>query len=156
MDTLKQLSAPKKKFGFTKTIASTSKTIPSIIPKPSTSASSPAVYTSNSTAATPIVPTTSLTLSNKKDSHLSTSDLPLSHSTISEALLLNSLERCLVDLTPSESDSSTTGYSAIYLYSLKDSVILIPPVKGSIMVHNCSNCILILGSHQVRPFILTI
>lgn len=152
MDNLKSLSAPKKKFGFNKTIASTSKSIPSTIPRPTTLSSTPILSAPLSTPTTPTVPTTSLTLSNKKDSYLSTSDLPISINTISEALLLNDLDHCFVDLTPSGDDTDEIGYSTIYLYSLRNSVILIPSIKGSIMVHNCLNCILILGSHQVCNF----
>lgn len=45
---------------------------------------------------------------------------------------------------------------ALYLNDIKDSLICVAPVKGSIILRNCTNCQFILASNQVRVLYLPI
>lgn len=147
IQTLKLASVPKKKFGFTRKTTNQTPLVPNIS-LPSAVLDSPSASSIPTALHTPSgIPQTSLALAHKSDSYLTFRDLPLCAS--SEALLLNDLERCFIDLSNDQDKEGDTEFSAVYLYDLKDCIVLLKPSKGSVMVHGCSNCVLVLGGHQV-------
>ena len=102
----------------------------------------------------PPTPFNALTLTGYSDRYLSGSDLPSSGSN-SEALVVSALQGCFVDLTSDGAGAAgEPQISTFYLYSLKDSIVVLLPVLGSIMVHDCEGCTFLLGAHQVRRALL--
>lgn len=143
----KATAAPKAKFSFKKkassTAAPTART-PLLDPQPSPAAAA------STERLPPPTPANALNLSDYSDRYLSLGDLPNSSSN-SEALVVSALRGCFVDLT---SDGTVAGetqrISTIYLYSLKNCIVVLEPVLGSIMVHGCEGCTFFLGAHQVH------
>jgi len=71
----------------------------------------------------------------------------------SQSIALSNLERCIVDLRASshsvETGSLADSIPALYVENISDSIIVALAVAGSVLIHNASNCILILKCHQV-------
>ncbi|GAA5955443.1 hypothetical protein JCM3765_006780 [Sporobolomyces pararoseus] len=107
---------------------------------------------------TPIsIPSTSLTLSSRTNEYLSFDSLPSTDCSHQEALLLQDLSNCFVELIPpsnqsfsSADDASKASFPAVYLSGLKACTVLLPTIQGSVMVHECEECELVLGGHQFR------
>lgn len=104
-------------------------------------------------------PADALTLTTRSDALLSASDLPAPNpnpaaASAAQSLALSSLSRCVVDLLPK--GSSTGAYSATYLSSLRDSLVLLPDAqqRGSVLLQDCERCVVVLGGHQVTPIAL--
>lgn len=80
----------------------------------------------------------------------------------SASLLIADLRGSVVDLVATDGQAGAAGedgvavaaagaeWSAVYLYDLTECVVLLPLMKGSVMIHNCKKCIVLLGVHQVR------
>jgi len=106
----------------------------------------------------PPVPT--VTASRSPDSHLSltsksgclltfTSLLDVSPIRIGSDLVIADLESCIVDMV--ESDSSPIAPTSVHIRNVTNSVLLLPVVKGSVLLHDLQHCVvLISGCHQVR------
>lgn len=175
----KTKSTAKPKFSFKRTAASSSlkpspsPSSPTLAPFPPT----PSPASSPQLSTPPPIPATSLALSARRDEFLSLSDLPPSTSAAAEerkheALLLSALEGCFVDLTRVHQSETTLSHgeldagagretaavpvagggssvSALYLYNLKRCVVLVEPIAGSVMLHGCEDCLIVLGCHQV-------
>lgn len=62
---------------------------------------------------------------------------------------LQSDEDCLIKDCTGGSLYITTVVGAVYLKNLKDCKVFLGPVKGSILMYNCENCIFVLASRQV-------
>lgn len=62
------------------------------------------------------------------------------------------------DARPAATSTSPPAYSAIYLSDLRDSLVLLPENarQGSVLVQNCSGCVVVLGGHQVRRHFLSL
>ncbi|GAA5984802.1 hypothetical protein JCM5350_004243 [Sporobolomyces pararoseus] len=107
---------------------------------------------------TPVsIPSTSLTISSRTNEYLSFDSLPSTRGSHQEALLLQDLTSSLVDLLPpshqllsSADDASKATFPAVYLSGLKGCTVLLPKIQGSVMVHGCEGCQLVLGGHQFR------
>ncbi|GAA5973272.1 hypothetical protein JCM11641_003044 [Rhodosporidiobolus odoratus] len=170
-DSLKSQAAPKSKFSFKRSAASCSATPkPTSAPPPSVvSIAAPSKHSepqsippTGPAPSPPAVPPNSLTLSSHSSTYLSYANVPLTtsaalpSSSAGSALVLSSLRACLVDLlppvTPSETDKADEQrtFSASYLTDMQDSVILLPVISGSILIHGCKRCVLVLGGHQFR------
>ncbi|KDE08741.1 hypothetical protein MVLG_01195 [Microbotryum lychnidis-dioicae p1A1 Lamole] len=136
------LSTTKSKFSFRKTEP---KSAPPKLPQPISDQPPAAPPGADSHRRKPHnIPSTSLTMSGKSECYLCSQDLP--STSASQALLLADLENSFVDL----SNSQPTSFSALYLYGIRKSCIIVPPISGSIMVHDCHDCVIFLGSHQFR------
>ncbi|KAG6830186.1 hypothetical protein H0H92_001772 [Tricholoma furcatifolium] len=144
-DSLSQLrtqSKPKPKFAFKRKPATSSNApvnAPSVTPSPPTSVSTP-------------VPTTRLSLSNHSHEFLTEKSLPPSSSP--EDLAIRDLDHCIVNLVPSSQDSSSQNpdpalqIQALHIQDLKDTVLLLPPVEGSVLIHDLMRCTIVVGCHQ--------
>ena len=76
---------------------------------------------------------------------------PLSSLTISD------LDHCIVDLrataeTVSRQDQS--GLTALHIRDLKETVLRLPNVKGSVLLHNLHRCTVIVACHQAGILLL--
>ncbi|KAF9515906.1 hypothetical protein BS47DRAFT_1341508 [Hydnum rufescens UP504] len=85
---------------------------------------------------------------------------PLETTTITEPNVPSAshLDSCVVDLVPTlssapeaaaTSDKSSFQITALHIRSLKNTILLAPVIPGSVLVHDCENCIIAVGCHQV-------
>lgn len=74
-------------------------------------------------------------------------------------LTIADLDHCIVNFFPnstnSEKDSSKEhisqlGIFALHIRSITDTVLVLPPVHGSVLVHNLARCTLVVKCHQFR------
>jgi len=61
-------------------------------------------------------------------------------------MTLSDISNCIVNLL----HDHTTDFSAVHLQRVSDSVLLLPHINGSILLHDMSNCVLVVGCHQVQ------
>ncbi|KIM62925.1 hypothetical protein SCLCIDRAFT_118764 [Scleroderma citrinum Foug A] len=61
-------------------------------------------------------------------------------------MTLSDISNCIVNLLPDH----TTDFSAVHLQRVTDSVLLLPHINGSIILHDMSDCVLVVGCHQFR------
>ena len=128
------------------------------------------------------VPVNALTLANQSRAYLSRAVLPNRRTSTdpttprSQCLALTALSECVVNLLepttategedgdgssgtrPAATSTSPPAYPAIYLSDLRDSLVLLPENarQGSVLVQNCSQCVFVLGGHQVRRHFLSL
>lgn len=148
----------------TSAMSTSTQSSPATAPLPNLGELPPLSVTATPAPQPPPVPATALTLSNHTGRFLALPDLtssapssldtPSHGSRSGEALLISNLDDCFVDLTlpPSANDAVSTGApcSALYIYNLCRSVVLLGKIEGSVMMHGCENCVLLVGCHQVR------
>ena len=89
-----------------------------------------------------------VSLSGMTDSYITWTSLPLSKSSATD-LAISNLTRCVVNLLPDDSNN-TTSISALHVRNLTDTVLLLPRIDGSALLHDMKNCTIVLGCHQVR------
>jgi len=74
-------------------------------------------------------------------------------------LVISELDNCIVDLlAPSRGVSNELKASALHVRNLTRCVLLLPPVAGSALLHDLTDCTVVLGCHQVcedRVYIFT-
>ncbi|KAL0946093.1 hypothetical protein HGRIS_012359 [Hohenbuehelia grisea] len=119
--------------------------------------------TSDDTATQPIAaapsytaPTTRLTLSSQETQYLSWDDLPsTSESSADRDVAISDLSNCVVDLTVATQATSSSAtehpnVKAIHVKNLKNCVLLLPDIDGSILLHDLVRCTIVIGCHQFR------
>ncbi|GAA6061757.1 hypothetical protein JCM10212_000737 [Sporobolomyces blumeae] len=156
VNNVKLRAAPKPKFSFKRSTLAVAARPPTS--EQSRGACSLAQTTTSTSKPSASIPSTTMTLKSRSNEYLTPAALPTtSSSTRPEALLLDSLESCFVDFLPSDTDvksddssPNSIGFPAVYLSNLKGCTVLLPVVKGSIMVLDCQDCVLVLGAHQFR------
>ncbi|EIN14501.1 TBCC-domain-containing protein [Punctularia strigosozonata HHB-11173 SS5] len=96
-------------------------------------------------------PATDLTLRGQTHSYLDLSWTPSAgRSELSVAIA--DLDHCVVNLLPSTSSSrrAPTQFSAVHILNVTNSLVLLPPLSGSIMVHDARRSTIVAGCHQLR------
>ncbi|KAF9974221.1 hypothetical protein BGZ73_002407 [Actinomortierella ambigua] len=140
---------PKQKFSFKsrKTGASVSSS-PSPTPA-SSAAATPASMAVDSPALSPnksaVDESLFMKFENRSNEHLFIGDLP--HTTNdghAKDVALTNLTDCTINLV------HTIPLGAIHVRNLKRCILVIPPVSGSILLHDCQGCTLIGACHQSR------
>lgn len=102
-------------------------------------------------------PSSQLSISSRSNALLNLTSLdvtpdPLpSHSSLS----ISSLSSCVVDLTRSSSDRSPIDLNAIHISGLRRVVLVSGFIEGSVMIHNCEDCLFVMGCRQVKSFDLS-
>ncbi|KNZ81114.1 Tubulin-specific chaperone C [Termitomyces sp. J132] len=137
---VKRLSKQKPKFAFKRTAATST---PKNIPKPATA------FPEN--LSTLPKSTTNLSLSGCSYQLLTWESLP--KSSLPEDLAIQDLDHCIVNLIPSGRGSaphSTLQISALHIQNLADTVLLLPPIEGSVLIHDLTRCTIVVGCHQYR------
>jgi hypothetical protein len=67
-------------------------------------------------------------------------------------LIISDLDHCIVDLRASQNQLNLT---ALHIRDLKETLLILPIVKGSVILHNLHRCTAIVTCHQVgtRSFV---
>ena len=152
--------APKAKFAFKRKATS----------KPTSASLTPTIsqptppQTSNPSDTKGPAPITGLTLSGYSNSFLTASSLSTPWTTSSD-LTISDLDRCIVNLLPptsqehpdAPSGNNTTPesrhFTALHARNLSNTVLILPAITGSALLHDVRNCIIALGSHQVSRYL---
>ncbi|KAI0089468.1 tubulin binding cofactor C-domain-containing protein [Irpex rosettiformis] len=90
-----------------------------------------------------------VSLSGFSSSYLSWSSIPPPNAAATD-LAISDLKRCVVNLLPHGSDNPGRVISALHVRNLTDTVLLLPRIEGSALLHDMKNCMIILGCHQFR------
>jgi len=98
-------------------------------------------------------PTSHLSLTSKSGCLLTFASLPeVSSITIDSELIIADLDNCIVDLM--EGDSAIMAPTAIHIRNVINCVLLLPVIKGSVLLHDLQRCVVVMiGCHQVRPML---
>ncbi|KAG5639734.1 hypothetical protein H0H81_000014 [Sphagnurus paluster] len=136
---LRSKSKPKSKFAFKRKSPATH---PPVSPVPSSVAQI-------RTTVSPEAPTTNMTLSSRSRQYLTLDSLP--KSTSREDLAISHLDHCIVNLIPSQDKDARAPHprldiSTVHVRNLKDTVLIIPPIDGSILLHDLTRCTIVIGS----------
>lgn len=148
---LRASSAPKPKFAFKR---KTPKAVPTVSTSSTTSA--PSVVDSKPLASLETKDASSHPLlSGHSHKYLDRTSLPGLES--SSDLTISDLDHCIVNLLPSASSSTASPaykFNALHVRNLTDTVLILPAVDGSALLHDLKHCTIALGCHQVRsePF----
>lgn len=60
---------------------------------------------------------------------------------------ISDLDNCIVNLLPGDEDH--TKITALHVQRVSRSVVLLPQISGSIILHDLSECVIVVGCHQV-------
>lgn len=150
LDELRAASAPKSKFAFKRKASK---------PPSAATPSAPKLESSVDGAPKPPLPepaagtlSTNLTLSSHSNKYLDRGFLPpSSHLSSQSDLTISELVGCVVDLLPSTDagDTAQLDISALHIQKLADTVLLLPTIKGSVLLHDLTRCVIVVGCHQV-------
>jgi len=138
---LREKLRPKSKFAFKRRA-------------PVSTAVSPTAQVSTNTSGPALQgPMPNLSLSSRSHQYLTLDSLP--KSTSPEDLAIRDLDHCLVNLIPSPSSAdagpaSRLEISALHIRNLSNTVLLIPPIHGSVLIHELTRCTIVVGCHQFR------
>ncbi|KII91822.1 hypothetical protein PLICRDRAFT_38679 [Plicaturopsis crispa FD-325 SS-3] len=151
LDELRAASAPKSKFAFKRKASK---------PPSAATPSAPKLESSVDGAPKPPLPepaagtlSTNLTLSSHSNKYLDRGFLPpSSHLSSQSDLTISELVGCVVDLLPSTDagDTAQLDISALHIQKLADTVLLLPTIKGSVLLHDLTRCVIVVGCHQFR------
>ncbi|KAH9926063.1 tubulin binding cofactor C-domain-containing protein [Fomitopsis serialis] len=151
LEKLRTAAAPKPKFVF-KRKANTSTTSPS--PSSTSSASKVAPITSalvdisSSTASS----FAGVTLSGRSHEFLDLSSLPSAVSATD--LIISDLDHCVVymlsETRSKDGVARDVKITALHARNIRNSVLIMPVIDGSALLHDLSRCVLALGCHQYR------
>ncbi|KAJ7130229.1 tubulin binding cofactor C-domain-containing protein [Mycena epipterygia] len=89
---------------------------------------------------------TNLTLTSHSSRYLSQASLPPASQ--ASDLTISDLNNCIVNLLPTE--SSYLEISALHIRNLTDTILLLPVIRGSVLLHDLRRCIVVVGCHQFR------
>jgi tubulin-specific chaperone C len=146
LEQLRSESAPKTRFSFKRKTS-----------KPPPSDATPALSPSSRDAKTHgegdgvLVMSTFHKLSSHSHCRLSSRSIPtFGAGPPSSDLTISDLDRCIVDLcSPVEAaPQNQFSLTALYVRDLKESILILPNVKGSVLFHNLHRCTVIVGCQQ--------
>ena len=63
-------------------------------------------------------------------------------------LTISDLNRCIVDLCSPATISSQLPLTAVHIRDLRDTILILPNVRGSVLFHNLHTCTVIVACHQ--------
>lgn len=105
-----------------------------------------------SETARPEAPSSSnLILSSHHDAYLGWHNIPTPTVGSSSDATIRDLTNCIVNLA-----SQTTGgvqITALHIHNLKNCLLLLPDITGSVMLHDLNRCNIVVGCHQVSKFV---
>lgn len=91
----------------------------------------------------------SVSLSAHERQYLSWSSVPtLTVSTTD--LSISDLDHCIVNLQDNSLNTQSLVFTALHIRNVRNSVLLLPSIQGSAMIHDMKNCVAVLSCHQVR------
>lgn len=138
IEELREASKPKTKFAFRRAAPLENSQRPSIVATPVKIAT----VSSNKPQHT--------LLSSLSHRYISLTDLPTSGQQSSE-LAISGLDHCIVNLTSStRQNDDIIRFSAVHVENLTHTVLILPMINGSILLHNLTSCVVAAGCHQFR------
>lgn len=109
------------------------------------------------------VPTTNLTLSSRSFEYLTFDAFP--QSSLQHHLTVSDLDHCIVNLIPHSPQSDALGdgsprarldISALHVHNLTNTILLLPSIDGSVLLHSLSQCTLVVGCRQVSFLLISV
>jgi len=97
------------------------------------------------------LPSSYLTLSSHSHSRLSFSSLPNSQDFSESDMTIADLDNCIVDLV---GQTTRPILTAIHIRNISDTILVLPIIKGSVLLHDIKRCIIVVGCHQVFRMLL--
>ncbi|KAK2460785.1 hypothetical protein APHAL10511_007255 [Amanita phalloides] len=141
VEELRVASKPKSKFVFKRAITAGSNA--------SIAAEGIAEKEPQPKAPSPSTRTNNALLPSRSYRYISTSELLTSNS-LSD-MTISDLDHCIVNLTISQDGSECPiQLPAVHVMKLTNSVLILPMVHGSILLHELTRCIVVAGCHQFR------
>lgn len=146
IDTIRNASSNKPRFAFKRSAKAPI--------EPSHSASTPAPSSSSLPAASPSTPSsTQLSISNRQNSWLTLESLDAAPGVLpsQSSLSISELSSCVVNLlAPTSVESKPTVHvNALHIRRMRRVVLIAGYIDGSLLIHDCEDCLLILGCRQV-------
>ncbi|KAL5478333.1 hypothetical protein ACEPAI_2517 [Sanghuangporus weigelae] len=134
------------------------KKVPNASPKQATDSSTTKSDTQPAMTEPPVqvvqaTPTASLQIASLSYRYFTLSPLPDSASSITGTdLTITSLDHCIVDLLPAaeEKNNDRLRLRALHIRDVKNSVLILGYVQGSILAHNLERCVIVAACHQLR------
>ncbi|KAI0698966.1 tubulin binding cofactor C-domain-containing protein [Cerioporus squamosus] len=143
LESLRTAAAPKTKFAFKRKAAKAATPAPAA---GSTQSTPPAVPPPAEVQAS--APTSGLSISGHSHSYLTLSSLSIPWSSASD-LTISDLDNCIVNFLPSGPNADVT-FTALHARNLSNTVLVLPVITGSALLHDMKNCVIALGSRQFR------
>ncbi|TFY63127.1 hypothetical protein EVJ58_g3433 [Rhodofomes roseus] len=148
LEKLRTAAAPKPKFAFKrKAVPSVQSPLPTASPA-SRDAPEKAVVVTSSNAT----PSTGVTISGRSHEFIDLSSLPPSVSATD--LIISDLDHCVLYMLPRPGLEDDTArdvrITALHARNVRNSVLIMPMIEGSALLHDVSQCVLALGCHQYR------
>ncbi|KAF9530526.1 tubulin binding cofactor C-domain-containing protein [Crepidotus variabilis] len=134
-------SAPKPKFSFRR------KGPVAPAAKPTSSINAVSTPTTTFPASEPS--SNSIVVSNLSRQYINRESLSVHN--LQTDLALSDLDGCIINLLPAASGSvEALRLGALHARNIKNCVLMLPIFEGSALLHDLSNCVIVLGSHQFR------
>ncbi|OCH94566.1 TBCC-domain-containing protein [Obba rivulosa] len=155
LENLRASAAPKPKFSFKRKAnpVSTTSIVPlaTLPPNHSATVSAPSLV---SDVVTEVTRASNLALMGHSHHYLTLSSLPPMRAAQASDLAISDLDHCIVNLLRSPKDSgaaaSSSQFTALHARNIRDSVLILPHIDGSVLLHDLTRCVIILGCHQFR------
>ncbi|KAJ3768321.1 tubulin binding cofactor C-domain-containing protein [Lentinula raphanica] len=109
----------------------------------------PASKVITASATRNVAPTSSLTLSSFTLKYITSDDLPDPETIAPELrseLSIIDMDSCILNLL----NTKQYEISALHVRNVKSSILLLPILEGSIILHDLTNCLVVVGCHQFR------
>lgn len=91
----------------------------------------------------------SVALSGRTHQYLSWTSVP-SMTVSATDLSISDLDGCVVNFLGDSKDAPPLTFTALHMRNVRNTVLLLPFIQGSAMIHDMSNSVTVLGCHQVR------
>ncbi|TBU45487.1 tubulin binding cofactor C-domain-containing protein [Dichomitus squalens] len=146
LERVRGAAVPKTKFAFKRKAANT--TASAAVPRPPT----PTIPIPPGSASPDTPATSGLSISGHSHRYLTLSSVSSPWSSASD-LTISDLNHCIVNLIPSEANPnypSGLAFTALHVKNLSNTVLVLPIITGSALLHDMKNCVIALGSRQFR------
>ncbi|KAH9854571.1 tubulin binding cofactor C-domain-containing protein [Lenzites betulinus] len=143
VEAIRVSAAPKSKFAFKRKTAKST-----LVPSPVTSTPTG----SSAAPSSSISHASGLSLSGHSNSYLTLTSLSSPWSAASD-LTISDLDHCVVNLIPSSANPDAPAdltFNALHVRNVTDTVLILPILPGSALLHDMKNCVIALGSRQFR------
>ncbi len=141
-------TAPKSKFAFKRKAAKAT-------PTPAAPPNQTGFRESTTTPLQDDSHSSGLSLSGHAHTYLTVSSLSAPWSAASD-LTISDLDHCVVNLVPSQANPDAPAdlaFNALHVRNVTNSVLILPVIPGSALLHDMKNCVIALGSRQVTQSI---
>ncbi|KAI0058371.1 TBCC-domain-containing protein [Artomyces pyxidatus] len=154
LEDIRASAAPKPRFAFKRKGNKPPAALPTG-PKPLPEANASGATTTRESDTTP---STFHTLAAHSHRYLTSRSIPtyaLSSPEHSD-LTIADLDHCIVNLCtvssldPAQESPPILALTALHVRDLKDTILVLPSIKGSALLHNLTRCIIVVGCHQFR------